>query len=130
MSKSIPEEIKEQVLEIVESYNEREKTNFQMTFKGKFAYLSKIEEDDVSNIFMKILSEKMGASLGNTNKKKRIKETKLGRLEYSGKIDDWEFAVFKYSRENYDANESFFPGSSKLNGPIEGALNAGKEIYP
>ncbi|MFT6321258.1 MAG: hypothetical protein ACJAT4_002187 [Granulosicoccus sp.] len=58
-----------------------------------------------------------------------IIETKLGRLKYNGKMDNWDFAVFRYSREIYDANEFMFPGAEHLNGTIEGALKAGQEVY-
>jgi len=56
-------------------------------------------------------------------------ETKLGRLTYNGQIDNWDFAVFKYSREIYDPNEFMFPGYEELDGTIEGALNAGLQLY-
>jgi len=50
-------------------------------------------------------------------------------LNINGEIDNWSFTVFKYSRETYDANEFFFPGSMELDGTIEGALRAGMELY-
>jgi hypothetical protein len=52
------------------------------------------------------------------------------RLKYNGKIDNWGFAIFKWSNERYDPYEIFFPGSKHLNGTIEGALKAGHEAYP
>jgi hypothetical protein len=42
----------------------------------------------------------------------------------------WDFAVFKYSREQYDPHEWMFPGQELLDGTIEGALRAGMKIYP
>jgi len=129
-SKSIPKEIKNKVLEIVEAFNKEHNTTFLMTFRGQFAYLAKTEERPMANIFQKIIAQKMGIPLSQMSKKKTPKiETKLGRLKYNGQIDNWDFAVFKYSREFYDPDEWMFPGAEELDGTIEGALIAGQEIY-
>jgi hypothetical protein len=56
--------------------------------------------------------------------------TEIGRLEWNGDSEKMDFAVYKYSRDGYDANEFLFPGSNRLNGTIEGAMRAGFEIYP
>ena len=40
------------------------------------------------------------------------------RLKYNGSIRDWEFAIFKYSSENYDPDEWFFPESEFVDGTI------------
>ena len=131
MAKSIPKEIKNQVLEIVEAYNEKNKTNYVMTFRGKFAYLSKFKEQTTANTFREILLKKMGIPLSQSpNPKVPMQETKLGRLKYNGKMDNWDFAVFKYSREFYDPDEWMFPGAEELDDTIEGALKAGRKIYP
>ena len=53
----------------------------------------------------------------------------IGRLEYTGKMEDWSFAIYKYSDERYDAEEWFFPGSEHVDGTIEGAMKAGLEAY-
>ena len=45
-------------------------------------------------------------------------------------MNEWEFAIYKYSDERYDPNEWMFPGAEYLNGTIEGALKAGLEAYP
>ena len=52
------------------------------------------------------------------------------RLTYTGDPASWEFAIYKYSDERYDADEWLFPGSEHVNGTIEGALKAGLEAYP
>ena len=131
MAKSIPKEIKINVLEIVDAFNDKHKTNFLMTFRGQFAYLSKTKEQSTANIFRERLLKKMGISLDQSpNPDAPIIETKLGRLKYNGQMDNWDFAVFKYSREFYAPNEWMFPGAEKLDGTIDGALRAGIEIYP
>jgi hypothetical protein len=45
-------------------------------------------------------------------------------------MDDWEFAIFKYSDKCYDTDEWMFPGSGHVNGTVEGAMRAGLEAYP
>jgi hypothetical protein len=52
------------------------------------------------------------------------------RLRYTGKVDDWEFAIYKYSGGRYDPDEWMFPGAGYLDGTVEGALNAGLGAYP
>ncbi|MEM6769260.1 MAG: hypothetical protein AAF597_01645 [Bacteroidota bacterium] len=130
MAKSIPKDIKSKVLEIVETFNKEHNTSFEMTFRGKFAYLAKTEEQPMANIFRQMIAQKMGISTGKIPKQKGATiQTKLGRLKYNGQMDNWDFAVFKYSREFYDSEDWMFPGSSELDGTIEGALRAGLELY-
>jgi len=50
-------------------------------------------------------------------------------LKYTGKMDKWKFAIFKYSIMYYDPDEFFFPGIQHVDGTIEGALKAGMEAY-
>lgn len=131
---SITKEIKAEVLEKIAAFNKEHKTTFQMSFRGKFAYLSKTEKGkgDVANAFLRILSQKRGipmSEMPQANNAETV-ETKIGRLKYNGKMDNWDFAVFRYSREIYDADEWMFPGAENLNGTIEGALRAGIEVYP
>jgi hypothetical protein len=54
----------------------------------------------------------------------------VARLTYTGSTDNWEFAIYKYSDNTYDADEWLFPGSGYLDGSIEGAMRAGLEAYP
>jgi hypothetical protein len=52
------------------------------------------------------------------------------RLRYTGKLEEWEFAIYKYSDGRYDPEEWMFPGSEHSDGTIEGALRAGLQAYP
>ena len=52
------------------------------------------------------------------------------RLRYMGAIDSWEFAIFKYSDDQYDPEEWLFPGSGQVDGTLEGAMRAGLAAYP
>jgi hypothetical protein len=52
------------------------------------------------------------------------------RLTYTGDMQHWEFAIYKYSDECYDPEEWFFPGAEEVDGTIEGAMRAGLKAYP
>ena len=105
--KLIPDEIREQVSEIVEKFNQQElkdtDVNYIARFKGKFLYLDRI-------IFGK--------------------KEPIIRMKYFRDSGEWEFAIFKWSSETYDSDEFFFPGADLVDGTIEGAMKAGMEAYP
>jgi hypothetical protein len=104
---SIPEEIKKQADEIVRKFNEtfinKPHLYYLTRYRGRFLYLDRF----------------------NYNVKGPI-----CRLTYTGDINKWDFAIFKYSNGSYDPEEWFFPGSEHLNGTIEGAMKAGRQAYP
>jgi len=106
---AIPKEIQEEVVKIIDDYNHEtfhdyiEDLSYFPEFKGKFLYLKRKEFGQISPVV---------------------------RLTYTGDIKDWEFAIFKWSREQYDPDEWFFPGVQHVDGTIEGAMKAGMEAYP
>ncbi len=103
---SIPAEIKRQVDEIVEHFNREiiqdEHRFFETRSRGLYVYLDRRDGHSVSQ---------------------------RGRIKYTGAMDGWEFAIFKYSSETYDPDEWMFPGSQYLNGTVEGALKACAAAY-
>ena len=105
--KSIPDEIREKAIEIVEAFNQSQLSGsagqYLIRFKGKFLYLDRYSYPRTSPIC---------------------------RLKYNGTLDDWDFAIFKWSSETYDPDEWFFPGSQFVDGSIEGAMKAGLQAYP
>ena len=54
----------------------------------------------------------------------------VARLTYTGDLDAWEFAIYKFSNAKYDVSEWLFPGSQHVDGTIEGAMRASLEAYP
>jgi len=64
------------------------------------------------------------------NRKESKNDSPIAKLKFNGTMSNWDFAIFKWSRERYDPNEFIFPGSQYLNGTIDGALKAGHEAYP
>ncbi len=103
----IPAEVKTQVAEIVERFHTTEirdsRCRYVPRYRGRFLYL---DREDYGRLHP------------------------ICRLEYKGKMDDWSFAIYKYSDERYDDKEWFFQGSGHVDGTIEGAMRAGLEAYP
>ena len=105
--KLIPDEIRKEVSVIVEKFNQHELKTLDVRyiarFQGRFLYLDRIAYD---------------------------KKEPVIRMEYFKKINEWEFAIFKWSTEIYDPDEFFFPGSELVDGTVEGAMRAGMKAYP
>jgi hypothetical protein len=105
-TKRIPDEVKAQVNEIVARFNEgsNDPTCYYVArFRGLYLYLDRSDFGQVGPIC---------------------------RLKYTGHMDNWEFAIFKWSTERYDPDEWFFPGSEYVDGTVEGAMMAGLHAYP
>ena len=107
--KIIPLKIRQEIIKRIEIFNHKnfnvrtEDIYYFPEFKGKYLYLKRKESGDISPI---------------------------ARLTYTGNINKWEFAIFRWSREQYDPDEWFFPGVNHIDGTIEGAMKAGLEAYP
>jgi hypothetical protein len=104
---SIPDDIQSQVDAIVDTFNTRvirDPNRYYCTrYRGNHLYLDRLDYGMV---------------------KARC------RLTYTGRMDTWEFAIYKYSDERYDPDEWMFPGAGYVDGTIEGAMKAGLEAYP
>ena len=104
---TIPDQVKRQVDEIVQRFNENVIKNrnqyYTARYRGSYLYLDRFDYKVVSHVC---------------------------RLKYTGDLNHWEFAIFKYSDEVYDPHEWFFPGSGHVDGTVEGATRAGLEAYP
>ncbi len=58
------------------------------------------------------------------------KPSQICRLGWTGDMENWDFAIYRHSRNFYDPEEWFFPGAGHVDGTIEGAMRAGIEAYP
>jgi hypothetical protein len=107
-SKGIPKEIQDQVIEIITAFNRkrfgRPERGYQPRFRGRFLYLDRI-------------------GFGR-------RPSPICRLAYTGKMDGWEFAIYKHSDKGYDPGEWLFDGARKVDGTITGAMEAGLLAYP
>lgn len=106
-SKTIPRDVKSQAEEIVAKFNREtfrgDEWYYLIRIRGKHLYLDRCDFGEVGPIC---------------------------RLTYDGRMDNWSFAIFKWSSETYDPDEWMFPGSEHVDGTIEGAMSAGLEAYP
>ena len=104
---AIPPEVQQQAKETIERFNREELADsgirYVPRFQGAFLYL-----------------DRYGAGAPGP----------ICRLKYTGAMDQWEFAIYKYSSGTYDADEWMFPGEEYVDGTIEGAMNAGLAAYP
>jgi hypothetical protein len=115
----IPIEVQEEVLKIVDEFNRKmftgeqhpifkilfgeTKRGFAARFRGKFLYLDRTD---------------------------RGRPSEVCRLTWNGKMDNWDFAIYRHSRNFYDPDEWMFPGAGHVNGTVVGAMKAGMEAYP
>jgi hypothetical protein len=103
----IPDAIKTQVATRIAAFNRQvlqdPNVSYRPRYQGAFLYLDRDDYGQVSHIC---------------------------RLQYTGTLDRWTFAIYKYSDERYDPDEWFFPGAEELDGTIEGAMRAGLAAYP
>jgi hypothetical protein len=127
----IPTNIQTAIQQIVDNYNKSNKTGYMVNFKGKYCYLSRMDNRDKERDAFLTAAKMLGLPSNLLNQQATV-ETKIGRLEWTGDMENWNFAVFLYSKERYDDGEALFfmPGSNLLDGTIEGAMRAGHKIYP
>ena len=106
---AIPLEIQKEINKKIDVFNKKymSKSNYKYCaiIKGKFIYLMWQYE---------VAGEQ--------------KFDKISRLTYDGNLNDMDFAIFRYSREKYDAT-AMFPGDNYINGTLEGAMKAGLKAY-
>jgi hypothetical protein len=104
---SIPDDVKREVEAVVQRFNQensgRDDCYYEAQFQGPYCYLHR-------------------ANYGRLGP--------ICRLTYTGTMNGWEFAIFKWSSERYDPNEWTFGGSDLVDGTVEGAMRAGLEAYP
>jgi hypothetical protein len=105
----IPKEEKEKVLKIINEFNN--------------------EELDLINDFFRYIADFKGKHVFISIKKYET-VSPIARLTYSGDMNNWEFAIYKYSSGKYDNDEFLFPGIEYLDGTIKGALYACNTAYP
>jgi len=103
----ISDAIKAQVAERIAAFNRQVLPDpnvfYQPRYQGAFLYLDRCDDGHVGRVC---------------------------RLTYTGALDDWDFAIYKYSDERYDPDEWFFPGAEHADGTLEGAMRAGLAAYP
>ncbi|MFH0989618.1 MAG: hypothetical protein V1799_06330 [bacterium] len=102
----IPEVIQEQVTKIVLRFNK------QVLKPPDYRYVPRFEEN-----YLFLDRYEFG------------RLSPICRLKYHGQMENWGFAIYRYSIDRYDPEEWWFPGSELVDGTVEGAMKAGLEAY-
>lgn len=104
--KAIPNEVRAEVEKIVADFNRKtfrtSRIAYSAHYRGKNLYLKRNEYGSPSPIC---------------------------RLTNNGKMDNWGFAIYKWSDERY-ADHEMFPGMGEVDGTVEGGMRAGLMAYP
>ncbi len=63
---------------------------------------------------------------GRVRSRQRVSQAgqPLCRLGYRGEKDDWDFAIYRYSRGSYDPNVLFMPAHDSVRRCLSGAMHA------
>lgn len=132
--KLIPDEIREQVVAIVNKFNEENalppESDPILKVLQLFGGRSSLPVGDEHPLGAYVPRFR-GAYLyldriGRYDKR----QSHICRLKWTGAMDDWEFAIYKYSDNGYDPDEWLFPGAEEVDGTVVGAMRAGNEAYP
>jgi hypothetical protein len=128
----IPAEIKNALQERVDAFNKVHKTQYELDFRGRFCYLSRLDDRALDVNILSSLSPLLNRLL--MAKQNTVQETKICKMTWDGDIDSWaDFTPYLYSRDAYDTSGEaawFMPGARLFDGTIEGAMLAGMEMYP
>jgi hypothetical protein len=104
--KAIPAEVQQEAVRLVDQFNRKQLAKwgraYSVRFHGRYMYL---DRDDGGG------------------------PSPIGRLEYKGAMTNWAFAIYKYSSDRYDPEETWFPGFELLDGTLPKALQAGMRAY-
>ena len=102
---TIPDKVRTEVERIIADFNHKTFSNtgiaYSAHYRGKYLYLKRNEYSDPSPIC---------------------------RLTYTGEMDAWKFAIYKYTDERYSDHE-MFPGMGEVDGTVERAMRAGLMAY-
>ena len=104
---TIPNDVKKEVVKIVDRFNKKQLKAYSSTYHPRF-----------SDNFLCLDRADYGKP-----------PSPICCLKYTGEMNNWEFAIFKYSLMCYDPDECWFPGEEYVDGTIEGALKAGMKAY-
>jgi hypothetical protein len=129
--KMIPDDVRERVIAVVNQFNEEnvkpaEPSPVQKILQ-RFGAPSQVE---IGHRYGDYVARFRGAYLYLDRIGFNQRPSEICRLKWTGDFDNWEFAIYKHSRNYYDSDEWFFPGAGEVDGTIVGAMRAGKIAYP
>ena len=129
----IPDEIRRHVIAIITQFNEENSvppnTNPMQQILQVLG-LSSPAQDESQWRIGEFVPRFRGAYLYLDRIGHDQRPSQICRLKWTGTMDKWEFAIYKYSQSRYDPEEWFFPGSGEVDGTVAGAMRAGNLAYP
>ena len=131
--KLIPDEIREQVITIVNRFNEEnalppKADPIQQVFQ--LFGVSRSAPTETRRRIGEYVPRFRGAYLYLDRIGYNGQPLEICRLKWSGAMDNWDFAIYRHSKNRYDPDEWMFPGSGEVDGTVIGAMRAGNEAYP
>ena len=134
--KAISDEVREQVVAIVEKYNEDyvppvepKKPGLVSSFFTRLGGNQAAKSEEYLR-YGAYRARFRGSFLYLDRGDFRGQPSAMCRLKWMGDMESWEFAIYKYSSESYDPDEWFFPGAGEADGTVMGAIRATLEAYP
>ncbi len=131
--KLIPDEIREQVVAIVNQFNEENALPPEADPMQKVLQMlgiSPASPKESQHRIGEYVPRFRGAYLYLDRIGYNGRPSEICRLKWCGAMDKWEFAIYKHSRNHYDPDEWMFPGSGEVDGTVAGAMRAGNKAYP
>lgn len=127
--KMIPDEIREQVVAIVDQFNEENALPPEADPLWQTLQRLGVSSENQRRIGIYVPRFR-GAYLYLDRIGYNQRPSEICRLKWTGSMDKWEFAIYKHSKNHYDPDERMFPGSGEVDGTIIGAMRAGNQAYP
>ncbi len=127
--KMIPDEIREQVVAIVDQFNEENALPPEADPVWQTLQRLGVSSENQRRIGIYVPRFR-GAYLYLDRIGYNQRPSEICRLKWTGSMDKWEFAIYKHSKNHYDPDEWMFPGSGEVDGTIIGAMRAGNQAYP
>ena len=131
--KIISDEIREQVVAIIDQFNEENALPSKADPMRQVLQLLGVSSSAKNGTERRIgayVPRFRGAYLYLDRVGYDGRPSQICRLKWHGAMDNWEFAIYKYSKNGYDPDEWMFPGSGEVDGTVVGAMRAGNEAYP
>lgn len=131
--KLIPDDIREQVVTIVNQFNEENTLPPQADPMQQVLQLFGVSPSAKNGDQHRIgayVPRFRGAFLYLDRVGYDGRPSQICRLKWQGAMDKWEFAIYRHSKNRYDPDEWLFPGSGEVDGTITGAMRAGNAAYP
>lgn len=129
----IPDDIRRQVIAIVTQFNEENTLPPQANPMQQVLQALGFSSPDLDGSQRRIgeyVSRFRGAYLYLDRIGYDRRPSQICRLKWTGAMDKWVFAIYKYSKNRYDPNEWLFPGFGEVDGTVAGAMRAGNQAYP